>query len=617
MFSDCKFSGVFFLVAALVLVVGLTSGPAVAAVAWVGVPANPDDILDFQDPANWDPEEHEPESFYGPELAPPGFDSVFFLEDVGVTVKLDVDRTGANALGALAVGGRDDVAATNEVTTLIISSNVLLTGLERTATGDYNSALRNIRVGRDDGRRNPDFGGGPVADSLFPWGIVQQTAGTVTFGHATTEVTEGPTPITPSTANANRGDLILSGDKNYSAGGIWEVGGTASLNVNSEIRLGDRDSLVSTPGAIFRVRGSSVGSVQVGQAFRVSGESGHWDADRPAEFGNRLRFNRGKAVSEFVLDEGGVTPIDIVENLDIGDNNFVPAGPLVAQNELSYGFLRIKLSCPPTANTPGSPGQDPLVLFRADRISTSADIVTSTDYDNGRFVDPDHESDVGPHQILFDSENDIDPTPTIYRVRSDYAGAQYSWRIDYVNSLNDDVIEDVVLLSEMQMTGVLGDLNGDLTLDEDDRTTLMSAIASPPVTHYDLIGAAQHLFDLNADDFIDALDLQVFNSKILAPTGVPGDYNDDGIVDAADYTAWRDRLGQNMALPNTDPADMDNMVTTAEYDFWVSRFGATSGSGSGSGSLGVGAVPEPSSVLLAAAAVCGLVGVRRRQRLAA
>jgi hypothetical protein len=92
------------------------------------------------------------------------------------------------------------------------------------------------------------------------------------------------------------------------------------------------------------------------------------------------------------------------------------------------------------------------------------------------------------------------------------------------------------------------------------------------------------------------------------PTGVAGDYNEDDVVNAADYTVWRDLLGQNLALPNSDPADMDGVVTSAEYDYWVSRFGATSGGAS----LGVGSVPEPATLLLVAIGMIGMALVRRR-----
>jgi hypothetical protein len=95
---------------------------------------------------------------------------------------------------------------------------------------------------------------------------------------------------------------------------------------------------------------------------------------------------------------------------------------------------------------------------------------------------------------------------------------------------------------------------------------------------------------------------------------VPGDYNENGIVDAADFTVWRDRLGHTMALPNTDPADLDEMVTADEYNFWVSRFGATSGGASVS--LGQSAVPEPgTAVLLIVAGLCRWGSKRSRATL--
>ena len=38
----------------------------------------------------------------------------------------------------------------------------------------------------------------------------------------------------------------------------------------------------------------------------------------------------------------------------------------------------------------------------------------------------------------------------------------------------------------------------------------------------------------------------------ITDTGVPGDYNESGSVDTADYTTWRDMLGQNVT-PGTGP----------------------------------------------------------------
>ena len=86
----------------------------------------------------------------------------------------------------------------------------------------------------------------------------------------------------------------------------------------------------------------------------------------------------------------------------------------------------------------------------------------------------------------------------------------------------------------------------------------------------------------------------------LAPAGVAGDYNDNGVVDAADYVLWRNGGPlANDPTPGTSPAD---------YDFWKSRFGATSGSGSG---VDGGSVPEPASVVLVLMGLA-FVGSRRR-----
>jgi hypothetical protein len=77
---------------------------------------------------------------------------------------------------------------------------------------------------------------------------------------------------------------------------------------------------------------------------------------------------------------------------------------------------------------------------------------------------------------------------------------------------------------------------------------------------------------------------------------VPGDYNHNGIVDAADYTIWRDTLGSTTELrANGDNTGASaGKIDQADYDFWKSNFGNHSGSGSGTSAT----VPEPGSLLL-------------------
>jgi hypothetical protein len=87
---------------------------------------------------------------------------------------------------------------------------------------------------------------------------------------------------------------------------------------------------------------------------------------------------------------------------------------------------------------------------------------------------------------------------------------------------------------------------------------------------------------------------------------VSGDYNNNGVVDAADYVLWRN------GGPLANEVDAPGTVNAADYTEWKARFGNTSGSGSG---LGTGAVPEPASALLTSLAGLAAVAlVRRRGR---
>jgi hypothetical protein len=76
--------------------------------------------------------------------------------------------------------------------------------------------------------------------------------------------------------------------------------------------------------------------------------------------------------------------------------------------------------------------------------------------------------------------------------------------------------------------------------------------------------------------------------------GLSGDYNGNGVVDAADYTVWRDHLGQTFALANENPlAATPGIVDQEDYNFWKSRFGLSAGAGAISSAGELAAVPEP------------------------
>ena len=94
--------------------------------------------------------------------------------------------------------------------------------------------------------------------------------------------------------------------------------------------------------------------------------------------------------------------------------------------------------------------------------------------------------------------------------------------------------------------------------------------------------------------------------EYFTPVGITGDYNNNGIVDAADYVLWRDKLNQSVTLPNDSTP---GTVTQADYVAWRTNFGKSAGSGSDVAA----AVPEAATIQLLILAALGsaLARVRR------
>jgi hypothetical protein len=89
-----------------------------------------------------------------------------------------------------------------------------------------------------------------------------------------------------------------------------------------------------------------------------------------------------------------------------------------------------------------------------------------------------------------------------------------------------------------------------------------------------------------------------------------GDYNGDNIVDAADYTVWRDNEGAAISLTNETVSL--GTVDIEDYDAWKSNFGTIGGSG-GMAVTAV-AIPEPFSGILCVAALCFVAIFTREKR---
>lgn len=86
---------------------------------------------------------------------------------------------------------------------------------------------------------------------------------------------------------------------------------------------------------------------------------------------------------------------------------------------------------------------------------------------------------------------------------------------------------------------------------------------------------------------------------LIALTGVvgtiappAGDYNQNGVVDAADYTMWRDTLGSTTDLRanGDDTGASAGVIDGADYLAWKSHFGEIAGLAAG--------VPEPATLVM-------------------
>jgi hypothetical protein len=83
--------------------------------------------------------------------------------------------------------------------------------------------------------------------------------------------------------------------------------------------------------------------------------------------------------------------------------------------------------------------------------------------------------------------------------------------------------------------------------------------------------------------------------SLTVVAGLPGDFNGNGVVDAADYVMWRNNVGSTTALPNDS---IGGTIGPAQYSEWRAHFGQTSGSGSGAIETGSSSVPEPTAATL-------------------
>ncbi|MEN1678963.1 MAG: CARDB domain-containing protein [Planctomycetota bacterium] len=118
---------------------------------------------------------------------------------------------------------------------------------------------------------------------------------------------------------------------------------------------------------------------------------------------------------------------------------------------------------------------------------------------------------------------------------------------------------------------LFGDVDGDTNVDTDDRDAVDAALGSEPG-----LQAWNPNADLDLDGQITGNDrflaavAESLGVAVSAPT--PGDFNGDGTIDIADFTVWRDALGQTGANLAAD-ANYDLVVDVKDYQLWKENFG--------------------------------------------
>ena len=92
------------------------------------------------------------------------------------------------------------------------------------------------------------------------------------------------------------------------------------------------------------------------------------------------------------------------------------------------------------------------------------------------------------------------------------------------------------------------------------------------------------------------------SDRTIVDTGISGDFNNDGIIDDADYAVFRNNLGQPVQLPNSL---VSSTVIARNLTLWQDNYGRTR-------PAAVASIPEPAAAICLAPAGIVLLGRYRR-----
>jgi hypothetical protein len=127
---------------------------------------------------------------------------------------------------------------------------------------------------------------------------------------------------------------------------------------------------------------------------------------------------------------------------------------------------------------------------------------------------------------------------------------------------------------------------------------------------------AIRLVNLNEADVLDpVVDLEVdFDAVALDASPIPyGDFNADGVVDAVDYTVWRNNFGDETETAISNNGDGLNGVDSADYLIWKENYAPVVEIGGGTFAAFPIPIPEPSMFQLGLLVLTAIIGKRCRR----
>jgi hypothetical protein len=198
--------------------------------------------------------------------------------------------------------------------------------------------------------------------------------------------------------------------------------------------------------------------------------------------------------------------------------------------------------------------------------------------------------------------------------------------VDVLEGVGASLVRDAVdtrIIGDVQSYGLLGDhidsqteVGAWPTLDSGSPLTDTDQDGMPDeyenmIAYLNPNNAADRNLDGNSNGYTALEDYLNFLVGFPAPGDLFGDYNDDGVVDAADYAVWRDAQEAGASsLMNRGPGN-SGLVDEDDYATWRANFGMTSGGESTAAGAANLPVPEPASIVLVVLGVFCLTRFRR------